>query len=150
MSQVSYELKRKKLCEAQKYSLLKLRGVFIAIFAVLFFAYRSGFCKFWFLYFLALGLFCYLAYVYCEQKLIKRQLAQEADLFNNEFLVWVAKELNLTFQPFGAFFVEDFNDSSFKKGANLAICNQSIVGKFGLSEAKFGDLRLVRDFKRKI
>lgn len=149
MSQISYELKRKKLCEAQKYSRFKLQGILALIFVVLFFAYRANFGKFWFLYLLVLGFFCYVVYIYCEKKLENSQNAKENELFNNEFLVGVAKELNFTFQPFGAFFINDFDDTAFQKGANLAVCNQSIIGKIGQGEAKFGDLRLVRDFKRK-
>ena len=57
MSQISYELKRKKLCEAQKYSRLKLQDILALIFVVLFFAYRANFGKFWFLYLLVLGFF---------------------------------------------------------------------------------------------
>lgn len=57
MSQISYELKRKKLCEAQKYSRFKLQGILALIFVILFFAYRANFGKFWFLYLLVLGFF---------------------------------------------------------------------------------------------
>ena len=35
MSQISYELKRKKLCEAQKYSRFKLQGI-LALIKMLF------------------------------------------------------------------------------------------------------------------
>ena len=149
MSQVSYELKRKKLALAQKESAWKLKAVFVLIFAVLFFVYRSNFGKFWLLFAATLALFCCLAYAYCEKKLLKRQENAQTELFNNEFLVGIARALNFTFQPFGAFFIDEFDENSFKRGANLAVCNQSIIGKIGLGDAKFGDLKLMRNFKRK-
>lgn len=149
MSVINYELKRKKLLKKQKSDIATTGVVIFGAAFLLFLIFRSGF-KSWIFYFLGLVILAAIIYIIVLKQIYKKYELQSIDLFNNELLVFIANDLKLTFQPFGAFFVEDFSDfMTFNKGANLAICKSNMSGKIGFGNAKFGDLILKRDFKRK-
>ena len=149
MSVINYEVKRKKLLK-QQHSDVVTAGVSIFGVAFLMFLIFKGGFNHKLIFFLGLVILASLLYIIVLRQIYKKYESKSADLFNNELLVFIAKDLKLTFQPFGAFFLEDFGDfATFTKGANLSICRASMIGKIGFGNAKFGDLALKRDFKRK-
>ena len=107
MSLVSYELKKQKLDGARNVALWKARGGVAVVVLALFIVMRKDFGDFSFLFLLVLLALAYPAYKYLAVRISRKFEALSEEAFKNEFLLWIAKELRLTFQPFGAFLLDE-------------------------------------------
>ena len=122
MSLVSYELKKQKLDGARNVALWKARGGVAVVVVALFIAMRKDFGDFSFLFLLVLLALAYPAYKYLAVRISRKFETLSEEAFKNEFLLWIAKELRLTFQPFGAFLLDEIYKNPLRKEANLCSC----------------------------
>ena len=148
MSLVSYELKKQKLDGTRNVALWKARGGVAVVVLALFIAMRKDFGDFSFLFLLVLLALAYPAYKYLAVRISHKFEALSEEAFKNEFLLWIAKELRLTFQPFGAFLLDEIYKNPLRKEANLCTCKHAIVGKTPEFGIKIGDICLSRDFDK--
>lgn len=146
MSLTGYEMKAKKLLETKEKKLMNLY-IFLLIFALILFFLVGGFKN----TLVVLLIFCTLIVLLFVAKnaVCKDFEAKMNENFDNEFLTSVAGNLGLLFQPFGGFFIEDFDDfSEFKGAANILESNKHFSGEFGTGSVKFGDAVLIRNYKK--
>ena len=146
MSLTSYEMKAKKLLEVKEKKLMNLY-IFLLIFALILFFLVGGFKN----ALVVLLIFCTLIVLFFVAKnaVCKDFEAKMNENFDNEFLTSVAGNSGLLFQPFGGFFIEDFDDfSEFKGAANILESNKHFSGEFGTGSVKFGDAVLIRNYKK--
>lgn len=146
MSVISYEMKNRKLRENLEKKLINLK-IFLLILAAFLFYVIGGFRNFW----LVLMLFCVLIFLYFS---VKRSLLRAFELkfkenFDNDFLLSVAENLGLIYQPFGGFFIEDFAEfAGFKGSANILESNRHFSVEILDHKIKIGDVKLLRSYKR--
>lgn len=148
MSLIAYDLAYKKLSEKFRGDVFRLKILSFVVGVVLFLILRSGYERFSVvllpIVMSIVGMFYFIFY-----KNLKHEFTTKIDdLYQNSFLVSLSSKFSLTYQPFGGFLIDDFG-SMFASGANLCDCNRHMGGKFMEFEFKFGDLVLLRDFKKK-
>ncbi|MDA3043854.1 MULTISPECIES: hypothetical protein [unclassified Campylobacter] len=150
MSIVSFELKKKTILESEASAKKRLIIVVCVVCALAFLILSGGYSlKFKIILGCLIGICGILAHSYFDKNQKQHFSALLDKAFDNEILLWIAKETGLTFKPFGAFFLEDLSSLPIKKDANTCVCKRSLVGKVGEIEAKFGDAALTRANKRK-
>lgn len=149
MSLVSYELKKQKLDETRDLALWKARGGTAAVVLALFILMRKDFGDFALAFFFVLLALAYVTYKYLSVRILRKFETLSEEAFKNEFLLWIARELHLTFQPFGAFLLDEIYNNPLRKEANLCTCKHAIVGKTPEFGIKLGDICLSRDFDKK-
>ena len=97
MSLVSYELKKQKLDGARDLALWKVRGGVAAVVLALFIVMRKDFGDFSFVFLLVLLALAYPTYKYLAVRISRKFETLSEEAFKNEFLLWIVKELRLTF-----------------------------------------------------